>query len=453
MAKNTATPTNPAELADMLTDGQAMAEMFRAGANGDTEPFEEWIANYTKTISAKDPGIEAQNREAFELNMLNWLREHGATEAAQKLNLNFDAINSKRVGKHEIYNKNALGAPYDKSFATFEDFMYTITDKAYKTPETSRTLKEMQNAASSMKPSDGGFLIPEFQRAEVLRLAMENSIVRSRARVIPMDSLRVPFPTIDKTSHASSIYGGIIGFWTEEGATLTESKPKFGRIVLEAHKLTLYVEVPNELLYDSRPSYQVFIEEMFPEAIGWFEDVAFFVGRGVGEPLGIFNAGCRVGVTRTTSNLVKYDDVVNMYSRMLPQSLSRAVWLCAPDVLPQLFKMVLTGGTSPLWIGGGGFVSAADNPPMALLGRPLIITEKARTLGTEGDLSLVDFGSYLIGDRQAMTARQSEDFRFSTDVTAYRVTERIDGRPWVLSPITPQNNSANTLSPIITILA
>ena len=58
-------------------------------------------------------------------------------------------------------------------------------------------------------------------------------------------------------------------------------------------------------------------------------------------------------------------------------------------------------------------------------------------------------GEHLVGDRQAMSARQSEDFRFNQDVTAFRVTERVDGRPWLASSITPYNGSSNKLSPFV----
>lgn len=443
------TPKTPAELEEMLNDSARMTEFFKAGAAGDVGPFKEWIRDYNAASNKTDPSIRKQDEEAHEKFMIEWLKEH-PNARANSVPLNYTYENTgKRVGKRELYNANAMGAKYDAVFKDFTEFSTAITDDGYKADGIAAKLHQMRNDASSLKPSDGGYLIPERQRAEILRLSMENSIVRSRSRVIPMDSLRVPFPTIDVTSHASSIYGGIVGYWTEEGATLTESKPKFGRVVLEAHKLTLYVEVPNELLYDSAPSYGVFIEEMFPEAVGWFEDIAFFVGGGVGEPLGIFNAPCRIIATRTGGSTVDYEEVVAMYARMLPSSLGRAVWLVSPDVLPELLTMVIAGGTSPLWIGGsGGFTSAAGAPPMSLLGRPLLITEKARALGSEADISLVDFGSYLVGDRQAMTMRQSEDFRFNEDVTAFRTTERLDGRPWLPSAITPQNGGS-TLSPIV----
>jgi hypothetical protein len=37
-------------------------------------------------------------------------------------------------------------------------------------------------------------------------------------------------------------------------------------------------------------------------------------------------------------------------------------------------------------------------------------------------------------------------------VTAFRVIERVDGRPWLQSAITPQNNGA-TLSPFVKLAA
>ena len=33
----------------------------------------------------------------------------------------------------------------------------------------------------------------------------------------------------------------------------------------------------------------------------------------------------------------------------------------------------------------------------------------------------------------------SEQFAFQNDQTAYRIIERVDGRPWLQSPLTPHN--------------
>lgn len=441
MAKVIAMPTTGEELREVLMDPKAMKELM-----SDPEAHADFIEKHINLRLKTDPTLVEQNKEAWEKFQIEWLREHGASNTAA---LNFDPNSRKPVRTGTLYNKAATGAKFDSSFESLASLTHSISNHAFKTVDLSKKLEGLQNVASSLEPSDGGFLIPEDLRATVLQLALETSIVRSRARVMPMDSLRVPIPTVDSTSNVSSVFGGIIGFWTEEGATLTESRPRFGRIVLEAHKLTLYVEVPNELIRDSRPAYTTFIDTMFPEAIAWFEDVAFFVGGGVGEPLGFLNAPARIQVTRNAGGAaVEWVDIVSMYARMLPQSLARAVWVISPDVLPSLLQMTIAGGTSPIWIGGGGFANASDRPPMSMLGLPLIVSEKARAVTNAGDVNLVDFGHYLIGDRQAMSARQSEDFRFNQDVTAIRVIERLDGRPWLQAAITPQNGGS-TLSPFV----
>lgn len=452
MAANLAVPLDSDELREMLTDRTVVKNLL-----SDPEEFTKWVSDQVNARVQRDPGIADQVKEQTESFLLNWLRDNETDEVknvARRLNLDNPNARS-RIRPNTIYNAKALGAPFDKTFENTTDFLLSISDHTLKDAKLGKTLGDLRNALSSAKPSDGGFLIPEILRGELLRLALERAIVRSRARVIPMDSLTVPFPTVDSTSNVSSVYGGVTGFWTEEGATLTESQPRFGRILLEAHKLVLYTEIPNELIRDSRPSLAAFIEDIFPEALAWFEDVAFFVGGGVGEPLGFLNAPANISVARSTTvvgNNVEWVDIVNMYARMLPQSLDRAVWVISPDVLPSLLTMELPGGASPVLIGGGGFATGAAAPSMTMLGIPIIVSEKARTIGTAGDINLVDFGFYLIGDRQAMSARQSEDFRFNEDVTAFRVIERLDGQPWLKDAITPQNGG-NTLSPFVQLAA
>jgi HK97 family phage major capsid protein len=102
-----------------------------------------------------------------------------------------------------------------------------------------------------------------------------------------------------------------------------------------------------------------------------------------------------------------------------------------------------TGG-SAIWLNNG-----AEGPAATILGRPVIFTEKAPgTLGTQGDISFVDLGFYLIGDRQVMSAMSSPHYKFGNDLTAYRIIERVDGRPWLQSAVTPQNGGS-TLSPFV----
>ena len=438
-------PDSPAALEEMLLDKDKMKAVF-AQKGG----FADFVRAYAKTVLDKDQEIATQVREETQRVLADWLREQKEGEGVVPVNLNVNPADvvARADRRGGLYNPRAMGAALDKEFQNSADFFSLIWHNRNRDASAQAKLHRVRNAFSSTVPSEGGFLIPEQLRSELLRVALETSIVRPRARVIPMETLRVPFPAIDATSNVSSVYGGIVGYWTEEGAALNASQASFGRVVLDAKKLTAYTEVPNELISDSIGSFQAFIDEIFPEALGFYEDYAFLRGTGVGEPLGVLNGSGIVSVTRAGGgNAVDYLDIVNMYARMLPSSLSRAVWVASIDTFPSLAQMTVTGATMPLWLTGG---QAIEGPPMSILGRPVFFTEKVPAAGTAGDLSFIDFGFYLVGDRQVMSAMSSPHFKFQNDVTAYRIIERLDGRPWLQSAITPKNSSA-TLSPFVTV--
>ncbi|MDN5856296.1 MAG: phage major capsid protein, partial [Actinomycetia bacterium] len=187
-----------------------------------------------------------------------------------------------------------------------------------------------------------------------------------------------------------------------------------------------------------------------PRAAPFEEDSAFLVGNGVGKPLGVLHADNAAAVTVAKesgqpADTIVWENVIKMFSRMLPASLQRAVWIANIECFPELATMALSVGTggSAVWLADG--VATA---PTSILGRPLIFTEHAAPLGDVGDLSLVDLSHYIVADRQAMTVMSSEHFRFNTDQTAYRVLQRMDARPGLLSPLQPRQGT-NTLSPFV----
>ncbi len=446
-----AIPETSEQMEEFLADNKARTQIFSASA--DPKDLTAFMNAYAK-LSNKSSAGDLEKQIASEV-------EKGLADFAKTANVTLNRYDLRPTSAGEVraaratgkaYNRHAMGTVLDGEFSDMMDFMNTIdtrVDPRGNDQIVARRTK-LRNAMSSTVPADGGFLIPEEFRAELMKVALESAIVRPRARVIPMASLRAAIPTVDSTSNASTVFGGVVAYWTEEAAALVQSQPSFGRVVLEAKKLTAYTEVPNELVQDSAISVQAIIDEMFPAAIAWYEDLAFLAGSGVGEPLGIFNTLNRaiVAVTKEsgqTAGTIVWENIVKMYARMLPASLNNAVWIVSPDTFPELATMALSVGTggAPVWLPNG-----ADAPYSTLLGRPVIISEKVSQLGTQGDISFVDFSHYLVGDRMAMSAMSSTDFRFGTDTTAYRVIERVDGRPWLQSAITPRN-AGNALSPYV----
>ena len=496
-----AIPETVEQLEELFNDDKALGKIL---AEGQLAAFNK--AYMDKALEKKTAELGPQMREQMQLGYQQFLQDQEAKgfrpmagagwrgypgnggPGIKSERAAMAAARSRRpdaayqIDKQRLFNDRAIGAKlneeaYAKSLAEFSYAVYRGEEAAAKRGDTGEVerlrgfKRNLANALSERIPAEGGFLVPEDLRSEILMVALETAVIRPRARVIPMDSLRVPLPSIDDTSHASSVFGGVVGYWTEEGAALATSAPSFSRVVLEAKKLTAYTTIPNELLQDSVTPLDTWFNMFFPEALAWFEDIAFIggatTGTGAGEPQGILNAPAAIKVAAGTTNHIKFNDIAKAYSRMWPASLNRAVWLCSPDVLVELLQLALSedgSGTTvapPLWLqsmsaegtpGGGN----GDGYHYTLMGRPLIVTEKMPSSGsgnttTAGALTFVDLSYYLLGDRQSMQIASSADYLFASDLMAYRVIERLDGRFWLQSAITPANGSANTLSPLVLI--
>tara|TARA_R110002020_G_scaffold346368_1_gene560248 strand:+ start:23365 stop:24552 length:1188 start_codon:yes stop_codon:yes gene_type:complete len=329
------------------------------------------------------------------------------------------------------------------SFKTFGEYIKAIDDKNKGKNDDIR-LKALGESSGET----GGFLVPDEFRSELLRIPMEDAIIRPRARIIPMASNTIKLPRVKDTSHASSVHGGVVGYWTEEAGSYTASEPDFAQFQLVAKKLTGYTQASNELVQDSAIALESLLTGMFGDAIRFYEENSFINGDGAGEPIGIKNSDALISVAKETgqaATTIVYENLVNMYSRMIPSSHKNAVWIAHPDVMPQLMTMALNVGTG----GSAIFVNnASAEVPMSIFGRPIFFTEHAQTLGTVGDIYYADLSYYVIGDRQGITIASSDHYRFANGETVWRFTERLDGAPWLDSAITPQHGS-KTISPFV----
>lgn len=448
-----ATPKSPDELEEMLSDPKASAQILAT-----KDSLKDFIQKYADEQQGDGTELRRTITEETTRVLAQMLKEKevSAKESDQIRRLNLDPqtrpVNMLTSHKQAAaYNPKAPGAVLDKEFTSGAEF-FASAWHLNPDPEARGKLESLRNAYSSTVPADGGFLVPETLRSQLLQIALEMSIIRPRATVVPMETARVPFPIIDVTSNANSVFGGMVAYWGEESAALQDASAKFGRITLDAKKLTGLSVVPNELLTDSLLSFAALIESLWPRALAFYEDIGFMTGSGVGEPLGALSNPATVAVAAESgqqSATILLENIIKMYARMLPSSLGQGIWLATPEAFPQLMTLALSVGT------GGSAVmltNAAGPAPMTVLGRPLIITEKAKQLGAQGDLAFVDLSYYLVGDRQQMTAASSTEWKFGNDQTAFRLIERVDGQPWIKSAITPQNGGPQ-LSPFVELAA
>lgn len=290
----------------------------------------------------------------------------------------------------------------------------------------------------------GGYIVPPEFMSELLALQEEDAIVESRAQVIPMNSRTMTFPILDQaTDYAtgtSPYFGGVQAYWQPEADTITQTNPQFRQTEWTAWDLVMYMLSSNQLLADNDIGLDALLTQLFSKACVWYKEYAFLNGTGTGSkmPIGVLNAPCAIVQTRATSNEINFADLAGMMSRLLPNSWDTAVWMAHPSTLPQFVQMVDNSTNSqlvylnPMHSGPDAGGPATGKLPKALLnGLPLFFTEKLPQLGTKGDLILCDWGQYIIGQRLEYQLDMSTHTNFLQNQTAWRMTARCDGKPWL----------------------
>jgi len=298
--------------------------------------------------------------------------------------------------------------------------------------------------------TDGGVLAPTLYSERLLTEGLERTIVRPRAQFVRVPTGSITLPSIDVSSHATNVFGGVQLFWTSEGAQITKSKPKTGTVTLTLNKMSALIYVTDELLEDSIISLSDTLPSMLSQAVGWWEDKHFLTGTGAGAPMGLLNANCGISQAKETgqnANTIQTENVVKMFSRVVDKQ--NAIWIANHDTLFELATLTLTVGTGGAPVGLLSNQNAQGALTQTLLGRPLFFTEHLPTLGTVGDLICCDLTKYLVGGKEGgPRVNSSIHLRFDFSETAFRLVQKFDGQPWWKQALTPATSS-DTLSPIV----
>lgn len=304
-------------------------------------------------------------------------------------------------------------------------------------------------------PSDGGFLVQTDFTSGLLQEVYQTGVLAPRCRRIQISgtSNGIKINGVDETSRASTRSGGVLGYWKDEAAQKTASKPKFRQIELTLKKLIGLCYATDELLADAA-ALESFIRQAFVAEFGFLLDDAIIRGTGAGQPLGILNAGCLVTVPKEGGQLadtIVWENVVKMYARLFAQSRPNAVWLINQQAEPQLMQMAMAVGTGgvPVYMPAGG---ASQSPYATLFGRPVIAIEQCSALGDVGDIIFGDFGGYILAEKGGIEAAMSIHVKFDYDESVFRFVMRVDGQPVRASALTPyKGGSGATLSHFVTL--
>lgn len=306
---------------------------------------------------------------------------------------------------------------------------------------------------------DGGFAIPPEFSEEIWRISIEgDSSLLPLTSNTEISTNSMAFPKDEKAPWDPS---GAQAYWKGEASQATQTKPTLGIDMLRLKELMVLIPVTNELLEDA-PALGGYLTGLASDRIQWKTNEAILFGTGGQQPMGCMNANAGALIvqpkwtTSGTNSLASgtaliQQNISQLRARLKTGELKNAVWIGNPDILPSLEGM--TVGTFPIFLPPGtGLHGSFDG---TLNGRPLILSEHANTLGSQGDLSLLSLKGYrTITKAGGIETATSMHLYFDANATAFRFIFRLDGQPITQAPIpAPSGKGSQTRSYFITLAA
>jgi HK97 family phage major capsid protein len=403
-----------------LAEIQAALGAMDSGDNGFSEDQITEIETLNNEFEGLDKQLTAlEQKETIEAKLQNSNRKVAAS------------VNTTNNSSPTV----EMGKPRHGGFKNNGEFLMAV-----KRASNGDIDKRFQNTAYEKNGEDGGFLIPDELAAGILKKLEGDDSLISRARdfQISGNSLSV---NVDESQPWN---GGVQAYWVEEGGAYTESKPNFKRVDFRLHKLGALVKATDELL-DDAAALESYIGMAAPEAVMHKVNQAMLNGNGVGKPSGILDSPFTVQVAKEsaqTADTIVAENVVKMYSHMIPQARANAVWLAHPSAEEGLNGLKDSTGNFIYLSPGQGL---NQSPNGVLLGRPVMpMMAGLPGIGDAGDIVLADFNYYWAALKAGgVKSASSIHLYFDRDITAFKFTLRLDGKVPFTSPVTTEQGGYN----------
>ena len=244
---------------------------------------------------------------------------------------------------------------------------------------------------------------------------------------------------------------GLVVYDVAEGAQFTGSRMENEGASYKLHKKGVLAGITSEDLEDL-PGLQSRYLQKAPQLIdlALWEDV--INGDGVAKTLGFNNANNtgRISVFRQATNLIDFDDLVNLLVRSFKGP--GAFWFAGHDTIAQLMKLTNTHGQL-IWQDNlsGGVTGNLQHA--TVMGYPIIFSEDAPKLGAANDITLVDpNGMHLSQKTGGVKFASSIHYYYDTDKEALRWSKRFGGEP-IFDGVYSPRNTGSTLSHFVGLAA
>lgn len=370
-----------------------------------------------------------------------------AAEEALKAHAEFTSKEVKAGTAEVIEDETDKLIASGKAFKSSAEYFKLVMSAAYSPSQTDKRLLAMKaTGLNEATPSQGGFLVPPDVASGILQNMWGVGTVLSQFTSLPVAGNSMLINAIDETSRTDgSRFGGVLGYWLEEGGTKTATKPKFRQIRLVLKKVAALCYATDELIEDAT-ALSAWLSRYVPDELRFRVEDSIINGDGVGKPFGILSSPCLISQARAATSNIAAADVLEMWSRRYT-GVNDYVWFANANIAPEIYTMTI--GDQPVYQPPG---MMSEAPYGRLLGRPYIETEYNPGLGTAGDILLVSPSQYAMISKGGVQAASSIHVQFVTDETAFRFVYRVDGQPAWNSAVT-SFKSSETVSPMVCLAA
>ena len=300
---------------------------------------------------------------------------------------------------------------------------------------------------STLTGIGGGFWLRPQYADELLQIPADQQYMSSMIRNLPATdppNAEFTFNAFDQ-SGSKGIYGGVAVYSSKELDDLSETDyPTLIKVSFKPEKTGVFWTVSEESQANT-PQMGSMMQPLLNGAILSQRDDKIQTGTGAGEFKGFASSPAMISIARHTAARVQYVDLVNMLARQMMNGGGKFVWLCQRvTMLPQLMNLTNGDGTI-MWA-----QNARDGiPNPTLMGIPIFFNEISPTLGTQGDLRLVNLDYYMRKPGMGATLKSDMGILgFKKGEETLKISYYDDAKPWITSALTLRDGT-NTVSPFI----
>lgn len=268
--------------------------------------------------------------------------------------------------------------------------------------------------------ADGGYLVPDVTRPEILRLMEEYGVARGDFRVLPMGKSKVI--TIPRKLTGATVTR------VNENTAITDTKVTLDYVTLTASKVAAIVAMSSELDEDAIVDMGAYVNDLLAESFAEEEDGQFYAGTG-SPHYGLFSTTHSFGkeVEVASAGNITYNDLVDCAFGLKSNYLRGASWRMHRTVYAEICKIKDENG-NPI------VVAPAEPQKASMFGYPIKLVESApaATVTTAG-MPLIVLGNgnkSIIGTKRELTVKILTEATVDSvnlaenDLVGIRVTKR-----------------------------